>query len=82
MALSSGEDIGPDDSAHSRVRTAGVAKVLPNGLYLLALDEGGEVRAHLGGEMRLHSVRLLPGERVEVELAPFDPGRGRILRKV
>ena len=54
--------------------------VLPSELFLLRLEgDGGLLRAHLSGEMRLHNVRLLPGARVEVEVSPFDPSRGRIL---
>jgi translation initiation factor IF-1 len=61
---------------------AQVTDVLPNSLYELELPEGRKMRAHLSAEMRLHNVRLLPGEWVQVEPSPFDPSRGRILRKV
>ena len=64
------------------MRAAEVVDVLPNGLYALELEGGEEVRAHLSAEMRMHNVRLLPGERVQVALSPFDPGRGRIVKKV
>ena len=54
---------------------------LPNGIFRVALDDGREVLAHVGGRFRLAVVRLLPGDRVRVELTPFDPGRGRIVAK-
>jgi len=70
----------------ARVRRARVEDVLPSELYLVRLEgdggTGGTMRAHLSAEMRMHYVRLLPGARVEVEVSPFDPSRGRILSVV
>ncbi len=67
----------------ARVRRARVEDVLPSELYLVRLEgDGGTMRAHLSAEMRMHYVRLLPGARVEVEVSPFDPSRGRILSVV
>ena len=72
--------MSPTGTATASVRRARVEEVLPSQLYQLRLEgEGGTVRAHLSAEMRMHSVRLLPGTRVEVEVSPFDPSRGRIL---
>lgn len=71
------------ESQPGRARRARVEDVLPSELYLLRLEgDGGTVRAHLSAEMRMHNVRLLPGARVEVEVSPFDPSRGRILSVV
>lgn len=70
----------PSPSSTTRVRRAWVESVLPNELFLLRLEgDGGTLKAHLSAEMRMHSVRLLPGTRVEVDVSPFDPSRGRIL---
>lgn len=63
----------------SRVRRGRVREVLPSQLFLLRLESGGQVRAHLSVELRMHYVRLLPNQLVEVELSPYDPSRGRIL---
>ena len=54
----------------------------PNGVYRVELDNRDQVLAHPSGEQVKNFVRLLPGDRVEVVLAPHDPGRGRITRKL
>lgn len=59
-----------------------VVEPLPNAIFRVALDDGGEVLAHIGGRFRLAVVRLLPGDRVRVELTPYDAGRGRIVAKL
>jgi translation initiation factor IF-1 len=59
-----------------------VVEPLPNVIFRVALDDGREVLAHIGGRLRLAVVRLLPGDRVRVELTPYDPGRGRIVAKL
>lgn len=55
-----------------------VTEPLPNDMFRVQLADGHEVLAHLGGEIRIRFVKLLPGDRVLVELSPFDLGRGRI----
>ena len=59
-----------------------IIAVLPDCLYSLQLEDGDAVTAHLSVEMRLHSVRLLEGDRVNVELSPFDPSRGRSVKRL
>jgi translation initiation factor IF-1 len=59
-----------------------IVESLPNALFRVALDDGREVLAHVGGRLRLVVVRLLPGDRVQLELTPYDAGRGRIVAKV
>ena len=59
-----------------------IAQPLPNALFRVALPDGREVLAHVGGRLRLGLVRLLPGDRVRVELAPHDSGRGRIVERL
>ena len=59
-----------------------VVEPLPNAIFRVALDDGREVLAHVGGRFRLSVVRLLPGDRVRVVLAPLDAGRGRIVAKL
>jgi translation initiation factor IF-1 len=53
----------------------------PNAVFDVVLDTRQKVRAHLVGEAQRNFVRLVPGDRVEVELMPHDPTRGRILKK-
>ena len=57
-------------------------EALPSAIFRVALDDGREVLAHVGGRLRLNVVRLLPGDRVRVELTPFDAGRGRIVAQL
>ena len=51
---------------------------LPNAMFRVELSNGHEVLAHISGKIRLHYIRVLPGDRVIVELSPYDLGRGRI----
>ena len=55
-----------------------VLEPLPNATFKLELDNGHEVLAHISGKMRMHYIRILPGDRVQVELSPYDLTRGRI----
>jgi len=56
-----------------------VAETLPNAMFRLELDNGHKVLAHISGKMRKHFIRILPGDRVLVELSPYDLSRGRIV---
>lgn len=58
-----------------------VIEALPNTTFKVQLNDGREVLAHLSGKMRLHYIRVLVGDRVEVELSPYDEKRGRIVRR-
>jgi translation initiation factor IF-1 len=55
-----------------------VVEALPNAMFTVELDNGHSVLGHLGGKMRKHYIRVLPGDRVVVELSPYDLTRGRI----
>jgi len=55
-----------------------VVEPLPNAMFRVKLDNGHVILAHVCGRMRMHFVRILPGDRVKVELTPYDPDRGRI----
>ncbi|MCL2626479.1 MAG: translation initiation factor IF-1 [Cystobacterineae bacterium] len=55
-----------------------VIEPLPNAMFRVALDNGHKVLAHISGKMRMHFIRILPGDRVKVELSPYDLSRGRI----
>lgn len=55
-----------------------VIEPLPNATFRVELDNGHEVLAHISGKMRMHYIRILPGDRIQVELSPYDLTRGRI----
>ena len=55
-----------------------VVEPLPNAMFQVELENGHKVLAHISGKMRMHYIRILPGDRVTVELSPYDLSRGRI----
>jgi translation initiation factor IF-1 len=55
-----------------------VTEALPNAMFTVKLDTGHEVLAHISGKMRMYYIRILLGDRVQVELSPYDLTRGRI----
>lgn len=57
---------------------AKVVEQLPNAMFRVELENGHLVLAHVSGKMRRHFIRILPGDRVRVELSPYDLNRGRI----
>ncbi len=56
-----------------------VKEALPNTTFRVELENGHEILAHSSGKMRLHYIRILPGDKVKVELSPYDLNRGRIV---
>ncbi len=61
------------------IEVEGVAiEPLPNAMFRVELANGHKVLAHISGRMRMHYIRILPGDRVLVELSPYDLSRGRI----
>lgn len=78
----------PPSTCHRAIRSverapirveAVVAEVLPNALFRLALADGRLVTAHAADELRMHVVRVLPGDAVTVEISRYDESRGRII---
>lgn len=55
-----------------------VIEPLPNAMFRVELENGHVVLAHISGKMRMHYIRILPGDRVTIELSPYDLNRGRI----
>ena len=55
-----------------------VNETLPNAMFRVSLDNGHKILAHISGKMRMHFIRILPGDKVSVELSPYDLTRGRI----
>ena len=56
-----------------------VVEPLPNAMFRVELENGHKVLAHISGKMRMHYIRILPGDKVKVELTPYDLTRGRIV---
>ncbi len=56
-----------------------VIEPLPNAMFKVELDNGHVVLAHISGKMRMHFIRILPGDKVRLELSPYDLTRGRIV---
>ncbi|SYZ73682.1 translation initiation factor IF-1 [Candidatus Zixiibacteriota bacterium] len=56
-----------------------VLEPLPNAMFKVELDNGHVVLAHISGKMRMHFIKILPGDRVTLELSPYDLTRGRIV---
>ncbi|MFW7378056.1 MAG: translation initiation factor IF-1 [Oligoflexus sp.] len=62
------------------IEVEGVVKEpLPNAMFKVELENGHEVLAHISGKMRMHFIRILPGDKVKLEISPYDLGRGRIV---
>ncbi len=68
------------ETTQDSIRTEGVVlEARPNTTFLVQLDAGPEILAHVGGKMRRHYIRILPGDRVVVEISTYDPEKGRIV---
>jgi translation initiation factor IF-1 len=62
------------------IKVDGVIKeTLPNASFIVELENGHEVLAHISGKMRMHFIKILPGDKVSMELSPYDLTRGRII---
>ncbi|HPN30688.1 MAG TPA: translation initiation factor IF-1 [bacterium] len=59
-----------------------ILETLPNAMFRVELETGHVVLAHIAGKMRMHYIRLLPGDKVKIELSPYDLTRGRITYRV
>ncbi len=69
-----------EETTQDTIRTEGVVlEARPNTTFMIQLDAGPEILAHVGGKMRRHYIRILPGDRVVVEISTYDPEKGRIV---
>lgn len=59
-----------------------VIESLPNTLFRVELENGKIILCHLSGKMRMHFIKILPGDRVRVEMTPYDPEKGRIIFRI
>ena len=56
-----------------------ILEALPNAMFRVEIEGGHKVLAHISGKMRMHYIKILPGDKVRVELSPYDLSRGRIV---
>ena len=59
--------------------TGKVIEKLPNAMFLVELENGHQVLAHISGKLRMNYIRILPGDKVTIELSPYDLSKGRII---
>ncbi len=59
-----------------------VIEPLPNAMFRVELENGLKILAHVSGKMRMNFIRILPGDKVKVEISPYDPTRGRIIYRL
>lgn len=76
MPIDRGPKVGERQTVAGTVREA-----LPNAMFAIALDTGQTVLGHIAGSITTRAVRILPGDRVTVELSPYDLTRGRITER-
>ena len=66
--------------ARDAIRIEGVVReALPNAMFRVELENGHRILAHVSGKMRMHFIRILPGDKVTVEMSPYDLTKGRIV---
>ncbi|MGA1046422.1 MAG: translation initiation factor IF-1 [Minisyncoccia bacterium] len=73
-----GQDL---NSKNLLIQEGVVSEVLPNTTFRVILENNSEVLAHLSGKMRMHYIKVLPGDKVTVELSPYNLTQGRITRR-
>ena len=78
LAAPTRRTILPKQKEDAIVMEGTVLEPLPNAMFKVELENGHKVLAHISGKMRMHYIRILPGDRVQVELTPYDLQRGRI----
>ncbi|MFP4514628.1 MAG: translation initiation factor IF-1 [Parcubacteria group bacterium] len=59
-----------------------VLELMPAATFKVALENGHEIMAHLSGKMRMNKIRLLPGDKVKLEISPYDLNKGRIVYRL
>ena len=60
---------------------AKVVEALPNAMFRVELENGHQIMAHVSGKMRMHFIRILPGDTVTIEMSPYDLNKGRIVMR-
>jgi len=76
------QDHGPKGLNKDTIELEGkVIEALPGAFFRVQIANGAVILAHISGKMRMHRIRVLPGDRVIVELTPYDLSKGRIIRR-
>ena len=75
--MSNKENTQPDSKEFIEVKGE-VLELMPSATFKVLLENGHEILAHLSGKMRMHKIRLLPGDKVKVQISPYDLTKGRI----
>ena len=70
------------EQSRREILEAEVIEALPNALFKLRLESGQEIIGHLSGKMRIHYIRVVPGDRVKVQMTPYDLSKGRIITRL
>ncbi len=78
FGLSTEETVLPKPKEDAIVLEGTIVESLTNAMFRVELENGHKVLAHISGKMRMHYIRILPGDKVQVELTPYDLTRGRI----
>ncbi|OHA04302.1 MAG: translation initiation factor IF-1 [Candidatus Sungbacteria bacterium RIFCSPHIGHO2_02_FULL_52_23] len=68
--------------AEKKLEEGVVLENLPNTLFKVELSDGRQILGHLSGKMRIHYIKVLPGDRVRVEMSPYDDTKGRIVLRM
>ena len=71
--------MNPDKEKNIITKTGQVTETLPGTLFKVELDDGQEVLAHLAGRLRMFRIKILAGDKVTVEMTPYDQAKGRIV---
>lgn len=80
---SSTHDLGKSGKTKELIELEGkVIENLPNALFRVQLDAGQVILGHLSGKMRVNMIKVLPGDRVVIEMTPYDLTKGRIIRRL
>ena len=72
----------PEDKNKIIKREGRVTEALPNAFFRVLLDDGKEVMGFLSGKMKLNRIKILPGDKVTLEMSPYDQGKGRIVYRL
>jgi len=82
LVNSSNQDFGQSGKKDVIELEGKVIENLPNAIFRVQLDSGQVVLGHLAGKMRVNMIRVLPGDRVIIEMTPYDLSKGRIIRRM
>lgn len=76
--------MGPNEGKNNQIikKEGRVTEALPNAFFKVVLDDGKEIMGFLSGKMRMNRITILPGDKVSVEMSPYDEAKGRIVYRL